>query len=217
MSEIEVDKTFKVIILGDSQVGKTCILRRYVHGAYEQSTRATIGADFDSKILNVCDWIVNLNIWDTAGQDIYRSITTQYYRQVSGIVIVFDVAKRASFENLKQWLNNIKNNCDNNRVIKLLVGNKIDLPREVTAEEGSNFAMKNKLAYIETSAQNNINIDVAFREIAKIMLQQLPSPSPKKSEKSIILSSSHILKTPNSFKKKQKKASSCCCGRDYTT
>ena len=101
-SEIDIDRTFKIIILGDSQVGKTSILKRYTTDDFTHSTRTTIGADFDSKIINHNDKMINLNIWDTAGQEIYRAISNQYYRQASGVLIVFDVTSRISFEKIKK-------------------------------------------------------------------------------------------------------------------
>lgn len=214
-SELEIDKTFKIIILGDSQVGKTCILKRYVHDAFTTSTRTTIGADFDSKVLKIDEKVVNLNIWDTAGQEVYRAITNQYYRQASGVFIVFDVTAKRSFENVKGWLKDIKKNCDDQDIIKILIGNKVDLAREVTTEEAGSFALRNKMGYIETSAQENINIEMAFEEITKILLQKFVDVIPKHSENNGMSGETRAVSTPMP-KSVPKKKTSCCSGRDYS-
>ena len=215
-SEIDIDRTFKIIILGDSQVGKTSILKRYTTDDFTHSTRTTIGADFDSKIINHNDKMINLNIWDTAGQEIYRAISNQYYRQASGVLIVFDVTSRISFENIKRWMQDIRKNCDDSGIIKLLIGNKVDKDRLVTADEAEAFASKNKMGYIETSALSNMNIELAFQEITRIIMQKFVDVEPAKyAEASPGSGNSRKISTPKQDSP-IKKHRTCCSGRDYS-
>lgn len=213
-STLDVDKTYKIIIIGDSQVGKTSILKRFVNDIFSTSLRSTIGADFGSKIVNLEGKSINLNIWDTAGQETYRAITNQYYRQAVGTLIVFDVADKKTFDNIPNWLTDLEKNCDDKRIIKLLIGNKIDLTREVSQEMGEIFAAKNKMAYIETSAFNNTNIETVFLRLTKAIIDSHSSFTlPPRSSKIPSVGpgrSFHSTEKPSNGK-------NCFCGKDYSS
>ena len=169
MSRLDIDKTFKIILVGDSKVGKTSIIRRYTDNTFTTQTLSTIGSDFNYKLIQIENYLINLNIWDTAGQERFKSLTFQYYKRASGVFIVFDVSNRKSFKGLLHWLEDVNNNCPDPNIIKLLIGNKIDLNREVEYDEANSFAIKNNMDYIETSASEDVNINKAFEELARIM------------------------------------------------
>jgi small GTP-binding protein len=218
MNEDDVEKTFKLILIGDPHVGKTCILRRFIFQDFSITGTMTIGVEFNSKIIEVDGKIVNLNIWDTAGQEMYRAITNQYYRNASGVLIVYDVTSRKSFNNIKLWLKDLEKNCDMTNIVKLLIGNKVDMPREVSQEEAKSFAARSKMAYIETSALSNSNIEQAFEEITKVMLST-KSVLVGQQEKMSQLKGNPIKNSSvylGSEKKKPKSNGGCCCGRDYS-
>lgn len=211
MSELLADKTYKVIIIGNAHVGKTCILRRFTHNEFTTSTASTIGVAFGCKTINIENSVINLNILDTAGQEMYKSITPTYYRQAIGAFIVFDVTDRSTFTNISHWLDELNANCDSNKIIKLLIGNKVDLPRTVTYEEAFNFANSQRMPYIETSASSNQNITLAFENLAKIIHESRRSFIHNNDEISPI--SGNTKKIKDSFRGNKKK-NSCCCGRD---
>lgn len=213
MSEIQADKTYKVILIGDSRVGKTCILRRYVSNEFTHSTISTIGVAFGCKTLSLDNTTITLNILDTAGQEMYKSITPTYYRQAIGAFIVFDVTSRESFTNINSWLSELHSNCDSNNIIKLLIGNKIDLPRVISNEEANSFAYSHRLPYIETSALSDQNITKAFESLARNINNARKSVFAENEEISPIpKTSKKIVRTNPNVQRKN----SCCCGRDYS-
>ena len=139
-SELKIDLCIKLLLVGDSGVGKTNILTRFSKNEFNHNTKSTIGVEFGTKILNIKDHNIKLQIWDTAGQERYKSITVAYYKGSKGAIIVYDITRKESFNNILTWLNDIKNNADKDIVI-ILVGNKCDLiDREVSIEEGRKFA-----------------------------------------------------------------------------
>ena len=160
------DMIFKIILIGDTSVGKTNILTKYLSDEFDPNSKATVGVEFGTKNFKIENKIVKVQIWDTAGQERYRSITNAYYKGAKGAFIVYDITKKTSFENIEKWLSDLKTNSDKNLSIVLL-GNKSDLvdKREVTIEEGKEKAEKNKFAFIETSALNGNNIEKAFTEL----------------------------------------------------
>ncbi len=160
------DMIFKIILIGDTSVGKTNILTKYLSDEFDPNSKATVGVEFGTKNFKIENKIVKVQIWDTAGQERYRSITNAYYKGAKGAFIVYDISKKTSFENIEKWLSDLKTNSDENLSIVLL-GNKSDLvdKREVTTEEGKEKAKINKFAFIETSALNGKNIDKAFNEL----------------------------------------------------
>ena len=154
---------FKIVLIGDSNVGKTNILSKYLQNEFNPDSKATVGVEFGSKTFNINDNVIKAQIWDTAGTEKYRSITNAYYKGAKGAFVVYDITKKSSFNNIDKWLFDLKNNGDENINI-ILVGNKIDLEndRDVTTEEGEKKAILNKASFIETSAKNGNNIEKAF-------------------------------------------------------
>ena len=161
---------FKVILLGDSSVGKTSILNRYIKKQFEDKSQCTIRAYLESKSLEYDLYtIINLNIWDTCGQERFKSITKLYFRDTHGIVLNYDVNNRKTFESLNEWINLIKDNT-NKYVSIIIVGNKNDLEKNVSKEELNNFCEKNNFLSEEVSAKNGNNIDLIFQKLSKRMI-----------------------------------------------
>ncbi|KAL0479752.1 Ras-related protein Rab [Acrasis kona] len=162
------DLSIKLLVIGDSGVGKSCLLLRYIDDTFTSQFTSTIGIDFKVRTLEVDDKKIKCQIWDTAGQDRFRTITNVYYRDAQGILIVYDVTDSKSFEGLRYWIKNIEENAPDN-VQKVLVGNKADLldRRCVTKEEGSQFAEEHKLEFYEASAKDNFGVSEAFLDLIK--------------------------------------------------
>ena len=161
----EYDYLFKLIIIGDSGVGKSSVLSQYVDQTFINSHISTIGVDFKITNVNIGDKIAKLQIWDTAGQERFRTITTSYYRGAHGIILVYDVTNRESFDNIVNWVDNIERYSKNPRLI--LIGNKTDLPnkRVVSYEEALDYSNSLGLSFLETSAKNNLNIEDIFTKL----------------------------------------------------
>ena len=165
--------TFKIILLGESGVGKTCILRRYVDNKFQPAHLSTFGIDFRIKKINVYDRSVKLKIWDTAGQERYHNITKTTFKNADGILLVFDVTDESSFERIQFWMKEIESNLSLDLISLILVGNKSDIKeRTISKEKGIKLAESLKISYYETSALENIGIDNAFMDIAKLMLKK---------------------------------------------
>ena len=159
---------FKILTIGDGGVGKTSILRRYVENKFLKHHLSTIGIDFLSKTLKIKDKEIKLKIWDTAGQERYRQITSHIYKDADGIILVFDVTSEESFNQITDWMEQIKNNVSKEEVNLILIGNKCDLAdRMVEKERGEKMAEKLKIKYFETSALTGQGINEAFEELAK--------------------------------------------------
>ena len=156
-----------IITLGESSVGKSSIINRYVENNFDYNFVSTLGVDFRKKIININGEDIRLKIWDTAGQEKFRSIQKQYYRNSDGILLVFDVTKFDTFNVLEEWINSIKNQTSND-IIVVLVGNKIDLNNKVISDDDiKNFANDNKFKYFLTSAATGKNINEVFDYIVK--------------------------------------------------
>jgi small GTP-binding protein len=165
--------SYKFIIIGSSGVGKTAILKRLVEDTYTEDSQSTIGVEFDSTVLNIGDRKVKLQIWDTAGQERFRSIAKAYYRNAVGVILVYDLTDRKSFDDLNGWLNDIRALCDPNAVIQL-IGNKSDLgsQRVVTVTEAEQYASHHRVQYLETSAKMAANVREAFVKVAATILSK---------------------------------------------
>lgn len=143
----DIDLSLKIIILGDSSVGKTNILTRYTKNLFSDDSKTTIGVEFGTKILDLNNHKIKLQIWDTAGQERYKAVTVAYYKGSKGAFIVYDVTNKSSFDNLENWIKDIKKNGDKETSI-IIVGNKTDLEkREVTYEQGKKFAEMYSIFY----------------------------------------------------------------------
>jgi len=159
---------FKLLLIGDSGVGKSCLLLRFADDTYTESYISTIGVDFKIRTIELQGKTVKLQIWDTAGQERFRTITSSYYRGAHGIIIVYDITDQLTFNNVKQWLQEIdRYACDN--VNKLLVGNKSDLAtkRVVDTNAAKEYADSLGIPFLETSAKNSSNVEAAFVKMAE--------------------------------------------------
>ncbi|OWF56238.1 ras-related protein Rab-19-like [Mizuhopecten yessoensis] len=169
----DCDYLYKIILIGDINVGKTSIVRRFRDGAFDDTYRTTIGVDFAIRTLDIDNKQVKLQIWDTSGQERFRSITTSYFRNAHGIVLVYDITNRTSLEVAERWLMDVNRLCGDSPV-NLLVGNKSDLidRRQVTIQEAKTFAANHgMIGPIETSAKSAANIDQAFYSLAQELVQ----------------------------------------------
>jgi len=172
----EYDYLFKLLLIGDSGVGKSCLLLRFAEDTYTESYISTIGVDFKIRTIELEGKTIKLQIWDTAGQERFRTITSSYYRGAHGIIVVYDVTDPESFNNVKQWLHEIdRYACEN--VNKLLVGNKSDLEgkRAVQTETAKEFAESLGIEFLETSARNSTNVDKAFHTMASHIKMRMKS------------------------------------------
>lgn len=159
----KIDYVFKVVLIGDSAVGKSQLLARFSRNEFSLDSKATIGVEFQTRTLEIDHKTVKAQIWDTAGQERYRAVTSAYYRGAVGAMLVYDITKRPSFDHVTRWLEELRGHADKNIVI-MLVGNKTDLGslRAVPTEDAKEFAEKENLFFIETSALEATNVDTAF-------------------------------------------------------
>ena len=194
--------TFKILTIGESGVGKTCVLRRFVENKFLKNHLATIGIDFKTKTLNINNQEIKLKIWDTAGQERFRNITTQYYKGADGIVLVYDVTDDASYEKIRDWMEQILSNTQTDEIGLVLLGNKCDMePRSVTEEMGNKMAEELKINYYETSALTGQGIREAFEGLTRDIMKK-KGVGESKSEGGLSLNKEK--------KKKDKKDSDCC-------
>ena len=172
MEKDNYDFLFKMILIGDSSVGKSNILLKYLKNEFDQSSKATVGVEFGTKTVEMNDKKIKIQIWDTAGQERYRSITSAYYKGAKGAFIVYDITRRNTFDNIDKWISDLKTNGDNNISI-MLIGNKSDLndKREVETNEGIKKSEETKIAFMETSALSGENIIKAFNELIEQIYQ----------------------------------------------
>jgi Ras-related protein Rab-11A len=162
----DYDYLFKVVLIGDSGVGKSNLLSRFTRNEFCLESKSTIGVEFATRSIQVDGKTIKAQIWDTAGQERYRAITSAYYRGAVGALLVYDITKSVTFENVGRWLKELRDHADSNIVI-MLVGNKSDLRhlRGVQADEVQNYCEKEGLSFIETSALESTNVEKAFQQI----------------------------------------------------
>ncbi|XP_031424183.1 ras-related protein Rab-26 isoform X1 [Clupea harengus] len=176
------DLAFKVMLVGDSGVGKTCLLVRFKDGAFlAGSFISTVGIDFRNKVLSIDGVKVKLQIWDTAGQERFRSVTHAYYRDAHALLLLYDVANKASFDNIQAWLTEVHEFAQKD-VVLMLLGNKADAAHErvVKREEGEKLARDFGVPFMETSAKSGLNVELAFTAVAKeLKYRVLKEPSEK--------------------------------------
>ncbi|XP_057315540.1 ras-related protein Rab-13-like [Hydractinia symbiolongicarpus] len=199
MNERDYNATYKILVLGESGVGKTSIIRRFTEEEYQESYISTIGIDSRTKVVEVEDEKVRLQIWDTAGQERFRTLTSAYYRGAMGIILVYDVTAEYSFSNISNWMDSITHNASPG-VCQLLVANKIDTPDELRAisrKRGEDRAKECKLKFFETSAKEDTNVSEVFMEMAKLICENRKRRERENSIPTIVLES--------------EKSSSRCC------
>ncbi|SBS84505.1 ras-related protein Rab-1A, putative (RAB1a) [Plasmodium ovale curtisi] len=169
----DYDLLYKIILIGDSGVGKSCILLRFSDDHFTESYITTIGVDFRFRTIKVNEKIVKLQIWDTAGQERFRTITSAYYRGADGIIIIYDTTDRNSFLHINDWVNEI-DKYTNEETCKLLVGNKADCKdeMEIPTTEGENKAKELNIPFIETSAKDSTNVELAFTMITQELIKK---------------------------------------------
>ncbi|KAK1434853.1 hypothetical protein QVD17_00607 [Tagetes erecta] len=162
----EYDYLLKIVLIGDSGVGKSNILSRFTRNEFYLESKATIGVEFATRTLQVEGKMIKAQIWDTAGQERYRAITSAYYRGAVGALLVYDITKRPTFDNVQRWLRELRANADSNIVV-LMAGNKSDLSdlRAVDEQDGQSLAEKEGLSFLETSALEAHNVEKAFQTI----------------------------------------------------
>ena len=205
---MDMERLFRVIIVGDTGVGKSCLLLRFSEDRFNENHDVTIGVEFGTRTLKIDDQAIKLQIWDTAGQESYRSITRSFYRRADGVILVYDVTARHTFENCKHWMDEIKQNT-NSDVVIYLIGNQADLVntgqnQEVSASDAEAFVRSNNLSgFMETSAKSGINVDKAFSAFCKVLYNSWK-------DKRDIDPTSKSLNVVD-LKKTEKKRSKKCC------
>ncbi|XP_040916892.1 ras-related protein Rab-15-like [Toxotes jaculatrix] len=168
----QYDILFRLLMLGDSGVGKTCMLRRFTESEFDPSHISTIGVDFKMKTLEIDGVKVRVQIWDTAGQERYQTITKQYYRRAQGIIFVYDITNEPSFQHIAKWASDVDEYAPD-KVQRILVGNKSDeeLGRQVTKDQGIKLAETYEMEFFETSASTSSNISESFTRLTELVLQ----------------------------------------------
>jgi len=207
MAAKDYDHLFKLLIIGDSGVGKSSLLVRFADNHFSGNYITTIGVDFKIRTIEINGERVKLQIWDTAGQERFRTITSTYYRGTHGVIVVYDVSSGESFANVKRWLHEIDANCD--VVNRILVGNKNDDPdrKVVLTEDARRFADQMGIQLFETSAKDNINVEEMFRSVTTLVLKS------KKDQKERLDDPSGKINLKEGHRRPNQKASSkskCC-------
>ena len=171
---LQYDLSFKIIVIGDSGVGKSCLTNRATTNLFEDTYSATVGFEFLSFNVKINEKVVKLQIWDTCGQELYRSLITNFYRNSSLAIIVYAINSKDSFENIEMWLRELRTHSNPDAKV-FLIGNKIDLEneRKITREQGENFAKTNKLhLFLESSAKTGFNAKKVFIKAAKVLYDE---------------------------------------------
>ncbi|KAJ9697487.1 hypothetical protein PVL29_009348 [Vitis rotundifolia] len=206
---------FKIVIIGDSAVGKSNLLSRYARNEFDLHSKATIGVEFQTQCVDIDGKEVKAQIWDTAGQERFRAVTSAYYRGAFGALLVYDISRRSTFESIARWLDELKTHCDTT-VAMMLVGNKCDLEniRDVSTEEGKSLAEAEGLFFMETSALDATNVITAFemviREIFNNVSRKVLHSDSYKAELSVNRVS---LVNNGAAASKQNQGYSSCCSR----
>ncbi|XP_024966691.1 ras-related protein RABA5b [Cynara cardunculus var. scolymus] len=159
---------FKIVVIGDSAVGKSNLLSRFARDEFDLHSKATIGVEFQTQVVDIEGKEVKAQVWDTAGQERFRAVTSAYYRGAVGALIVYDISRRTTFDSIKRWLDELNTHCDTTTA-RMLVGNKSDLEniRDVSVEEGKRLAEEEGLFFIETSALDSTNVKTAFQIVIR--------------------------------------------------
>lgn len=172
------DHLFKLLLIGDSGVGKTCLIVRFSEDSFNSTYISTIGIDFKIRTTEIQGKKIKLQVWDTAGQERFKTITTAYYRGAMGIILVYDITDERSFENIQNWMKSIKENAAAG-VERMLLGNKcdIEIKRKVPKDRGEKLAKEHNIRFFETSAKSSQNVDEAFNTLANDILMKITKRS----------------------------------------
>jgi small GTP-binding protein len=202
-TEIKSDYSLKLLTIGESGVGKTCLLLRYTDNKFVKTHSITIGVDYKCKTIKINGKTVTLKIWDTAGQERFRNMTQQYYKNADGILLVFDLTDRGTFEKLRDWMTQIQNFVNRDSLAIVLIGNKCEMEtKEVTKEEAEKMASEFDIKYIETSAFTGANVSKAFESLINDVLKITGDSEVKSKEQKVAIDS----KAPQKVEKEKK----CC-------
>ncbi|CAF0918170.1 unnamed protein product [Rotaria sordida] len=214
--------SFKILIIGESSVGKSSLMTRFVDDTFQSAFVSTIGVDFKVRTLMIDNYPCKVQIWDTAGQERFRVITTTYYRDADGVLIVYDVTNSETFSRIRRWIEEINKYCDEN-IPKVIIGNKDDiasqddksLKKVISTEDIEQYACEMNLPFFETSAKDNKNVNEAFYAITRLVLQKRLETRNKTylshhNNLTNGTSSSQVIQLQRS-KKKDKKHNGTCC------
>jgi small GTP-binding protein len=178
------DLSFKLIVIGDSGVGKSCLTNNAVKNTFEEAYNATVGFEFFTFNVKMCEKVIKLQIWDTCGQELYRSLITNFYRNSSLAIMVYAINDKATFENIEMWLRELRTHSNPDAKV-FLIGNKVDLEkeREVTTEQGENYCKQNKIdLFMESSAKTGLNTQNIFLKAAELLFDNYNKYQNKKNE-----------------------------------
>ncbi|KAK4440971.1 Ras-related protein RABA5b [Sesamum alatum] len=204
---------FKIVVIGDSAVGKSNLLSRFARDEFDHNSKATIGVEFQTQVVELDGKEVKAQVWDTAGQERFRAVTSAYYRGAVGALVVYDITRKTTFESVKRWLDELNTHCDTT-VARMLVGNKSDLEniREVSVDEGKSLAEEEGLFFIETSALESTNVNKAFeiviREIYEKVSRKILNSDSYKAELSV-----NRVSLANGVDLSKQKSTFACCSR----
>ncbi|XP_057483517.1 ras-related protein RABA5b-like [Actinidia eriantha] len=206
----EQEYLFKIVVIGDSAVGKSNLLSRFARDEFDLHSKATVGVEFQTQVMEVDGKEVKAQVWDTAGQERFRAVTSAYYRGAVGALIVYDISRRTTFDSVKRWLEELNTHCDTT-VARMLVGNKCDLEniRDVSVDDGKSLAEEEGLFFIETSALDSTNViasfEIVIREIYNNISRKVLNSDSYKAELSV-----NRVSLVNDSSKQNKGALSCC-------
>jgi Ras-related protein Rab-11A len=217
MADEDYTYLFKIVIIGDSGVGKSNIFTRFIKDEFNLDSKATIGVEFSAKNVTIKDKVIKAQVWDTAGQERFRALAKNYYRGAVGALLVYDITNHDSFKSVERWLKEVKDHAEPH-LVSLLIGNKNDLEekRAVKTEEGAEFAEKQGVGFVETSAKNNVNIESAFNRLVTEIFETLDKVGEEEEQPKNPVSGKALPKDPveniqiNS-KRKEEPQGGCAC------
>ena len=207
MEEENYEMRFKVVLVGDSFVGKTNIMSKYLKNEFHEDSKATVGVEFGSKQFNVEGHSIKAQIWDTAGQERYKAITSAYYKGAKGAFVVYDITRKGSFESIDKWVSDLTAAADK-KITIVVIGNKCDLEdqRQITKEQGEEKAGKLEVAFLETSALSGENLDKAFEMMISEIFKKCHEEMLSEGDVDIIEGGQDI----NLSKKQSNEPKKCC-------
>ena len=206
------DEKVQLLIIGDMTVGKTSILTRFTENKFSQNYLATVGLDFFTKDVDFknLNRRVRIKIWDSAGQERFRSLTQSFFRNANGIIIVYDISNIESFENLKYWIQSINTQLGQNEINTIVIGNKLDLKREVKKEDAENFCKEKGFKYFEVSAKNGNGIQEAINYLVELVIKSNSKNNKQNDTMKLEKNKSNKNNNNHKEKKKDKKKDDCC-------